>query len=64
MTILAFKDEASLLAFSASPSGERIGQRFDDFIGPHGHDVLPTLPLYRSEILSTPSSPPGACDVP
>ena len=53
MTILTFLDEESFSSFATSPSGELLGQRFDDFIGPHGHDVLRSAPLYRIETLST-----------
>ena len=55
VTVIGFKDEASFLTFSTGPDGQKLGERFDEFIGPHGHDVLSVPPLYRVEALSAPS---------
>jgi mono/diheme cytochrome c family protein len=52
VTVLTFDDDAAFLRFTTSPGADRVGQRFDDFIGPHGHDVHTTPPIYRSETLS------------
>ena len=56
-TIIAFADEPSLFAFSSSHAGEQVGQRFDSFIGTHGHDVFNVPPLYRVDSLSARPTP-------
>lgn len=57
VTIFTFADDAAFLRFTSSPSADRLSRRFDDFIGPHGHDVHTRPPIYRSEALS--ARPPG-----
>ena len=52
VTIFTFADFAAFQRFTRSPSADRLSQRFDDFIGPHGHDVHTRPPIYRSEALS------------
>lgn len=52
VTVLTFDDDAAFMRFTTSPSADRVGQRFDDFIGPHSHDVHTAPPVYRSEALS------------
>ena len=51
VTVLTFADDAALLRFTTDATAERLGQRFDDFIGPHGHDLYaapPHLPSRRA----------------
>lgn len=57
ITILTFADVAAFMQFTRSPSADRVGRRFDDFIGLHGHEVYSRPPIYRSEALS--ARPPG-----
>lgn len=52
ITIITFADFAAFQRFTTSPSADQVSQRFDDFIGLHGHDVHTRPPIYRSEALS------------
>lgn len=54
ITVIDFRDEASFRTFHLGPDGQKLGARFDEFVGPHGHDVLAVAPLYRVGALSTP----------
>lgn len=53
-TVFAFRDADALAAFSTDPELMLLGEKFDSFVGPHGHLVVPTPPLYRVDALSTP----------
>lgn len=58
VTILSFRDEASFFRFTVDPEAQRVAERFDEFIGAHGHQVLSVAPLYRSADLSAPATSP------
>jgi mono/diheme cytochrome c family protein len=53
-TVLAFRDQGALTRFLDDPNTDVLGRKFDDFIGPHGHRVFRTPPVYRAPTLSTP----------
>ena len=53
-TVIAFRDERALTRFLDDPRTEDLGIKFDEFIGPHGHKVFRTPPIYRAESLSAP----------
>jgi len=52
ISVFTFADEESFLAFTTDAEAQRVAERFDEFAGAHGHGVLPSAPLYRSEALS------------
>ena len=54
LTMMAFRDDASLSRFLTDPAGAAIKQKFDEFIGPHGHQIFRTPPIYRAPGLSAP----------
>jgi mono/diheme cytochrome c family protein len=54
VTVLGFRDDAALSRFLDDGSGASLGQRFDDFIGPHQHRVFRRVPVYRAPSLSAP----------
>jgi len=58
VTVLTFEDDAAFLRFTSSDSADRVSRRFDDFIGPHGHDIHLLAPIYAVESLS--ARRPGA----
>jgi mono/diheme cytochrome c family protein len=53
-TVVGFRDEAALRRFLDDPRGEALGLKFDEFVGPHGHKVFRTPPVYRAATLSAP----------
>jgi mono/diheme cytochrome c family protein len=53
-TVVGFRDETALRRFLDDPRGEALGQKFDEFVGPHGHNVFRTPPIYRAGTLSAP----------
>ena len=54
VTVLGFRDEDALERFLDDPATDLLGQKFDDFIGPHAHLVFRRPPLYRATALSAP----------
>jgi hypothetical protein len=52
VTVMSFRDEQALSAFLNGPTGAKIKERFDEFIGPHGHQLFRTVPYYPIEALS------------
>ncbi len=54
VTVLGFRDEDALERFLDDPATDLLGQKFDDFIGPHAHLVFRRLPLYHATALSAP----------
>ena len=54
VTVLGFRDEDALERFLDDPATDLLGQKFDDFIGPHAHLVFRRPPLYRAAALSAP----------
>ena len=54
VTVIGFRDEAALRRFLADPGSDALGQKFDEFIGPHGHKVFRVPPVYKAETLSAP----------
>jgi mono/diheme cytochrome c family protein len=53
ITALRFRDQAAMNAFMDS-SDTTFGDKFDEFIGPHGHFELEFPPVYRVPALSGP----------
>jgi mono/diheme cytochrome c family protein len=51
-TVFGFRDQAAIGAFMRDDRAETIGLEFDQFIGPHGHEVFVRAPLYRAPSLS------------
>jgi len=54
-TVLAFRDDAALGSFLNDPRTEALGEAFDAFIGPHGHQTFRAAPIYRAPSLSASS---------
>jgi len=52
VTVLGFRDAEALAHFLDGGRGAQAKQRFDSFIGPHGHQLYRTAPLYRVDGLS------------
>jgi len=52
VTVLAFRDDGALRRFLTEATGAAVKQKFDSFIGPHGHQMFRTAPLYRVDELS------------
>jgi len=55
VSVFAFADEQAVARFTMASQHTAVGQKFDSFIGPHGHMVFDTAPLYRSSALSATS---------
>lgn len=54
VTVFGFTDDAARDRFLNDPATQALGDRFDSFIGPHGHDSVRLPPLYRAPSLSAP----------
>lgn len=54
VTIIGFRDDAALGRFLQDPAGAQLKQKFDEFIGPHGHQMFRIPPVYRVAGLSAP----------
>jgi mono/diheme cytochrome c family protein len=54
LTMFGFRDDMALSRFLHDPAGSALKQHFDDFVGPHGHQLFRTPPIYRVGELSTP----------
>ncbi|HYR96410.1 MAG TPA: cytochrome c [Candidatus Binatus sp.] len=54
MTVLGFRSEETLDRFLEEPSSERLGEKFDEFVGPHRHRIFGRPPVYRAPTLSAP----------
>lgn len=54
VTIMSFRDDAALARFLQEPAGAALKQRWDEFIGPHGHQMFRIPPVYRVASLSAP----------
>lgn len=54
VTVLGFRSQGTLDRFLDDPSSARLGERFDEFVGPHSHRVFGRPPVYRAPTLSTP----------
>jgi mono/diheme cytochrome c family protein len=52
VSIFTFRDQQAAAAFLDSPDGIALGERWDSFIGPHGHTLSLLPPVYRAESLS------------
>jgi hypothetical protein len=52
VTVITFRDEDALSRFLNGTPGADIKRRFDEFIGPHGHQLFRTPPFYPVEALS------------
>ena len=53
-TVVAFRDQAALDFFASDPAAQALGERFDSYLGPHGHQVFTVPPLHRAGGLSAP----------
>jgi mono/diheme cytochrome c family protein len=53
-TVVTFRDQAALDRFATDPAHQALGERFDAFVGPHGHQVFTVPPFHRVPTLSTP----------
>jgi mono/diheme cytochrome c family protein len=51
-TVVGFRSDAAARAFLNDPRTEAFGAAFDQFIGPHGHQMFRTPPVYRVPSLS------------
>ncbi len=60
ITVFGFRDANAYNAFSMDHALRSSALHFDEFIGPHGHDLFTVPPLYRVESLSAPFSTPTA----
>jgi mono/diheme cytochrome c family protein len=54
VSILGFRDEAARERFLSDPATEALGNKFDEFIGPHPHRSYDRPPLYKVPSLSAP----------
>ncbi len=54
VSILGFLDDAARERFLSDPATEALGNKFDEFIGPHPHRSYQRPPLYRVPSLSAP----------
>lgn len=52
VSIFTFRDQRAADAFLGSPDATVLGDRWDSFIGPHGHVLSRLPPVYRVESLS------------
>jgi mono/diheme cytochrome c family protein len=53
-TVVSFRDQAALDRFASDAAHQALGERFDAFVGPHGHQVFTVHPVHRVPSLSTP----------
>jgi mono/diheme cytochrome c family protein len=54
VTMIGFRDDQSLTRFLRDPQGVLLKRKWDEFLGPHGHQVFRSPPVYRVESLSAP----------
>jgi len=54
VSILGFRDDAARNRFLSDPATEALGNKFDEFIGPHPHRSYNRSPLYKVPSLSAP----------
>ncbi|HWP64966.1 MAG TPA: c-type cytochrome, partial [Candidatus Limnocylindria bacterium] len=52
VSIFTFRDQQAAEAFLSSPSGQALGEKWDSYIGPHGHVLSRLPPVYRVDSLS------------
>jgi len=52
VSIFTFRDQPAAEAFLASPAAISLGDKWDSFIGPHGHVLSRLPPVYPVETLS------------
>ena len=57
-TIIAFRDDAAVRAFLNDPRSVPLGDAFDAYIGPHGHQTFRRPPIYRAPTLSSGGAAP------
>jgi hypothetical protein len=52
-TVVSFRDQAALDRFAMDPASQTLGERFDAFVGPHGHQIFTVPPVHRVPTLSS-----------
>lgn len=52
VSIFTFRDQQAATAFLSSPAAVTLGDKWDSFIGPHGHVLSRLPPVYPVEALS------------
>jgi hypothetical protein len=53
-TVIGFRDEPALTRFLDAHTVTELGQKFDEFVGPHQHRVFRRPPIFRAQTLSAP----------
>jgi len=54
VTMMGFRDDQALSRFLYEPDATLLKRKWDEFLGPHGHQIFRTPPVYRVDSLSAP----------